>query len=44
MDKVDIFETFYIPNRENEGWVLIGGNHKSSMTEERFIGKWQVGD
>lgn len=44
MDKVDIFETFYIPNREAEGWVLIGGNYKSPMTDERFVAKWQVGD
>jgi hypothetical protein len=44
MDKVNIFESFYIPKRESEGWVLIGGNYKSSNTDNRFKAEWQVGE
>lgn len=43
MDKVDIFETFYIPQREAEGWVLVKGNYKSSNTDDRFKVTWDVG-
>jgi hypothetical protein len=44
MDKVNIFETFYIPKRESEGWVLIRGSFKSSNTDDRFKAEWQVGE
>jgi hypothetical protein len=44
MDKVNIFESFYIPKRESEGWKLIKGNYKSSSTDDRFKATWQVGD
>lgn len=44
MDKVDIFETFYIPQRESEGWILMKGNYKSNSTEDRFKVTWKVGD
>ncbi len=44
MDKVDIFETFYIPKRESEGWILIKGNYKSPNTDDRFKVTWQIGD
>ena len=37
-DKVDIFETFYIPTRFSEGWVLI------PRGDDRFKAEWQVGD
>ncbi len=43
MDKVDIFEAFYIPQREAEGWVLIKGNNKSSNIDDRFKVTWDVG-
>jgi len=41
MDKVDIFESFYIPKRESEGWVVIKGG---SNDDDRFKVTWQVGD
>jgi co-chaperonin GroES (HSP10) len=44
MDKVDIFESYYIPKRESEGWVLIGGSYKSKNTDDRFKAEWQVGE
>ena len=44
MDKVNIFESFYMPKRESEGWILISGNYKSSMSDDRFKVEWQVGD
>jgi hypothetical protein len=44
MDKVNIFETYYIPTRESEGWVLINGNYKSSNGDDRFTAIWQVGE
>jgi hypothetical protein len=44
MDKVDIFEAFYIPKRESEGWTLIKGNYRSANSEDRFKATWQVGD
>ena len=44
MDKVDIFETFYIPKRESEGWILIAGNYRSSLNDDRFKVEWQVGN
>lgn len=44
MDKVSIFESFYIPKREAEGWLLIKGNYKSSNSDERFNVTWQIGD
>lgn len=43
MDKVEIFEAYYIPQREAEGWVLVKGNYKSSNTDERFQATWDVG-
>ena len=44
MDKVEIFETFYIPKRESEGWILVKGNYKSSNTDDRFKVTWQIGE
>jgi hypothetical protein len=44
MDKVQIFESFYIPAREAEGWVLVGGNYKSGNTDDRFKAEWKVGE
>ena len=44
MDKVNIFEGFYIPKRESEGWVLLKGNYKSSNSDDRFKASWQVGE
>jgi hypothetical protein len=44
IDKVDIFETFYIPQRESEGWILLKGNKKSNSTEDRFKVTWKVGE
>jgi hypothetical protein len=41
MDKVDIFESFYIPVRESEGWVLIKGGRNDG---DRFEVTWQVGN
>jgi hypothetical protein len=41
MDKVNIFEAFYIPKRESEGWVAIKGGRNDS---DRFKITWQVGD
>ena len=41
MDKVNIFEGFYIPMRESEGWVPIKGGRND---EDRFKISWQVGD
>ncbi len=41
MDKVDIFETFYIPQRLSEGWVVIKGGRND---DDRFKVTWQVGD
>ncbi len=43
MDKVSIFENFYIPTRESEGWTLISGNYKSASGGERFKVEWKVG-
>jgi hypothetical protein len=41
MDKVDIFESFYIPKRESEGWVVINDGRNK---DDRFKITWQVGD
>ena len=41
MDKVDIFESFYIPKRESEGWVAIQGGRNDG---DRFKVTWQVGN
>jgi len=41
MDKVDIFESFYIPKRISEGWVLVAGGRNDG---ERFRVEWKVGD
>ncbi len=41
MDKVDIFETFYIPQRLSEGWVVIKGGRND---DDIFKVTWQVGD
>jgi len=41
MDKVDIFEAFYIPQRLSEGWVVIEGGRND---DDRFKVTWQVGD
>jgi hypothetical protein len=47
MDKVQIFEGFYMPQRESEGWVLIkGGRFSEDFTADedlRFKVTWQVG-
>jgi len=40
MDKVQIFEDFYIPKRESEGWVAIKGGRNDG---DRFKISWQVG-
>lgn len=41
MDKVHIFESFYIPKRISEGWVLVKGGRNDG---ERFQVEWKVGD
>jgi hypothetical protein len=41
MDKVQIFEDFYIPKRESEGWVAIKGGRNDG---DRFKISWQVGN
>lgn len=41
MDKVDIFESFYIPKRESEGWVPIKAGRNDG---DRFKISWQVGN
>ena len=41
MDKVTIFETYYIPIRESEGWVAIKGGRNDG---DRFKVTWQVAD
>ncbi len=41
MDKVQIFEDFYIPKRESEGWVAIKGGR---IDGDRFKVTWQVGN
>lgn len=41
MDKVTIFEDFYIPTRESEGWVAINGGRNDG---DRFNVTWQVAD
>jgi len=41
MDKVAIFEDFYIPTRESEGWVAIKGGRNDG---DRFKVTWQVAD
>ncbi len=41
MDKVEIFETFYIPKRLSEGWELAKGGRNGG---ERFQVEWKVGD
>ena len=41
MDKVNIFEGFYIPKRESEGWVSIKGGRNDG---DRFKVSWQVGN
>ena len=47
-DKIQIFEGFYMPQRESEGWVLIkGGRFSDDFTADedlRFKVTWQVGD
>ena len=48
MDKVQIFEGFYMPQRESEGWVLIkGGRNDDDFNGDedlRFKVTWQVGE
>lgn len=41
MDKVNIFESFYIPKRISEGWLLVKGGRNDG---ERFQVEWKVGD
>ena len=41
MDKVEIFETFYIPKRISEGWELVKGGRNNG---ERFEVEWKVGN
>ena len=41
MDKVAIFEDFYIPTRESEGWKVIKGGRNDG---DRFKVTWQVAD
>jgi hypothetical protein len=41
MDKVTIFETFYIPIRESEGWLAIKGGRSDG---DRFKVTWRVAD
>ena len=41
MDKVEIFEFFYIPKRISEGWVLVKGGRSDG---ERFQVEWKVGN
>ena len=41
MDKVNIFEGFYIPKRESEGWIPIKGGRNDG---DRFKISWQVGN
>jgi hypothetical protein len=41
MDKVDIFEAFYLPLRQSEGWVAIKGGRND---DDRFRVTWQVGE
>lgn len=41
MDKVEIFETFYKPQRESEGWVAIKGGRNG---DDRFRVTWQIGE
>lgn len=41
MDKVNIFEGFYIPKRESDGWVHIKGGRNDG---DRFKISWQVGN
>jgi len=41
MDKVEIFEKFYIPQRQSEGWVAIKSGRNN---DDRFRVMWQVGD
>lgn len=41
MDKVNIFEGFYISKRESEGWTPIKGGRNDG---DRFKISWQVGD
>ena len=40
MDKVDIFESWYIPDRQSKGWVMIDPMRK----KDRFYCEWQYGD
>ena len=44
MDKVQIFEGFYMPQRESEGWDLIKGGWLPGREEVRFKVTWQVGE
>lgn len=37
-------ESYYIPKRESEGWVLVSGSYKSKNTDDRFKAEWQVGE
>jgi hypothetical protein len=41
MDKVDIFEAFYIPQRQSEGWARVKGGRND---DDRFKVTWQVGE
>lgn len=41
MDKVAIFEDFYIPTRESEGWIVTKGGRNN---DDRFKVTWQVAD
>ena len=41
MDKVDIFESMYIPQRQSEGWVAFKGGRND---DDRFRITWQVGE
>lgn len=41
MDKVAIFEDFYIPTRKSEGWIVANGGRNN---DDRFKVTWQVAD
>jgi hypothetical protein len=41
MDKVAIFEDFYIPFRKAQGWIEIKGGRSN---DDRFRIEWSIGD
>lgn len=43
MDKVAIFEDFYIPSRKSQGWTPVEGGRGGS-NEDRFKIEWSIGD